>query len=137
MRLFSILTATFLLAATLVGGCASPRPYVSVLGASHASITEAQSLVVVVEIHNPTGTPLRLSGLEYTLAQADGRRRQQSGRVRLTQTVQPGASITVDISVPVRGGDAASIYDLRGKLSGYAGDVELDWNISAAAKVRQ
>jgi hypothetical protein len=115
--------------------CGAP-PLCECAGASHAHLTETRSLLVVVEIHNPTSTPLRLSQLEYTLGH--GARARESGFVRLTQTIQPGGSLTVDISVPVRDhNETASAYDLEGKLSGFAGEMQVDWQISTSATVAQ
>jgi LEA14-like dessication related protein len=125
----SLLVSLAALAVLLVGACATPRPFVSVVGASQTTVAEARSLIVVVEIHNPTRTPIELSTLEYTLKQAGTDR--GGGRVTLEGTVAPGGSLTVDIAVPVSGGMSAEALDLRGKLRGFAGDVQVNWSIAA------
>jgi hypothetical protein len=115
-------------------GCAASRPYVSVVGTSQAPGPVADNqLLVVVEIHNPTGTPLRLSELEYTLARRGGDAHTQ-GRVQLRDTVAPGHTSTVDIAVPLAMGAKPAAYDLSGQLRGYAGEIEMNWKIAALAQ---
>jgi hypothetical protein len=122
-----------LLAILAVSGCATSKPYVSVVGTSHAT-SAPNSLVVVVEIHNPTTTPLRLSQLDYTLARRGDDSRTR-GSVTLRDTVAPGHTSTVDIEVPLSAGaNRNSAYDLSGRLRGFAGDVELNWRIAALAQ---
>lgn len=116
------------------GACASSKPYVSVVGTAQAPGDSAERhLVVVVEIHNPTGTPLRLSELEYTLGR-HGTAMNTRGKVQLRDTVAPGHTSTVDIAVPLAAGSsAAAAYDLDGRLHGYAGELEMNWKIAALA----
>ncbi len=122
-----------LLAILAVGGCATSKPYVSVVGTSQAT-RESNSVVVVVEIHNPTTTPLRLSQLDYTLAKRGGDSRTR-GSVTLRDTVAPGRTSIVDIEVPLSAGSArGGAYDISGRLRGFAGDVELNWKIAALAQ---
>jgi LEA14-like dessication related protein len=115
--------------------CASQRPYVSVVGTAQApGDTADRHLVVVVEIHNPTGTPLRLSELEYTLGR-HGTEMNTRGKVLLRDTIAPGHTSTVDIAVPLAAGSrAAAAYDLNGRLHGYAGEIEMNWKIAALAQ---
>ena len=117
------------------GACASSRPYVSVVGTAQAPGDLAdRHLVVVVEIHNPTGTPLRLSELEYTLGRR-GMLVSSRGKVLLRDTIAPGHTSTVDIAIPLAAGSkAAAAYDLNGRLHGYAGEIEMNWKIAALAQ---
>jgi hypothetical protein len=126
--------ALALLLALGASACASSKPYVSVVGTAQAPGDSAErQLVVVVEIHNPTGTPLRLSELEYTLGR-HGTPMNTRGRVQLRDTVAPGHTSTVDIAVPLAAGSsAAAAYDINGHLHGYAGDLEMNWKIAALA----
>jgi LEA14-like dessication related protein len=126
------------LALTAVGACgATAQPYVSVLGAAKAPSDAGQALTVVVEIHNPTRTPLRLSTLDYTVAR-QGVQSKTRGSLRLGSTIAPGRTETVDIRVPLASNDpVAAVYDLRGRLHGYAGDVQMDWQIATLAQVER
>jgi LEA14-like dessication related protein len=116
------------------GACATSKPYVSVVGTGQSPGDLDRNLVVVVEIHNPTTTPLRLHTLEYTLAR-HGASTRTRGKVILRDTVAPGHTSTVDIAVPLSAGsEPAAGYDLQGRLRGSAGDVELNWKIAALAQ---
>jgi LEA14-like dessication related protein len=116
------------------GACATSKPYVSVVGTGQAPGDLDRNLLVVVEIHNPTTTPLRLHALEYTLARHGASTRTQ-GKVMLRDTVAPGHTSTVDIAVPLSAGSQpAAAYDIQGRLRGSAGDVELNWKIAALAQ---
>lgn len=134
----AVLLALALAVLPAVGACgAAAQPYVSVVGAAHAPSDAGQALTVVVEIHNPTRTPLRLSGLEYTVAR-QGEPSKTRGSLRLGSTIAPGRTQTVDIRVPLASSDPDSaIYDLRGRLRGYAGEVEMDWQIATLAQVER
>jgi LEA14-like dessication related protein len=128
----------FVTAAASACGAATSKPFVSVVGAAPTragGIAERRALLVVVEIHNPTSTPLRLSELDYTLARR-GVATPTRGTIRLRDTVAPGHTSTVDIQVPLiaaTGSSDAAAYDLSGRLRGYAGETELNWRIAAAA----
>ena len=131
-------SASLLFLATFAAACgASARPYVSVVGAGPTQaggIADRHALLVVVEIHNPTETALRLSELSYTLARR-GVAQSTRGTIRLRDTVAPGKTSTVDIEVPLSSASASAsadaAYDIRGRLRGYAGETELQWKISA------
>lgn len=128
MRLLRVTQVVGIFAALALGvGCASPRPYVSVLGVAEPD--RQARMVVMVEVHNPTQTPLRLSQLEYILDHGPEGKTAR-GRVRLNQTVAPGASKVIDIPVPVFA-DAA--YRLEGQLRGFAGDVAVSFDVAAAS----
>lgn len=117
----------------LVGACASPRPYVSVVSASQVAPRE---LVVFVEIHNPSGSQLKLSELEYSLRRSDGKETKTRGRVALRELVAPGGTAVVDIHVPLHAGaQSGDVFALSGRLHGFAGDLALSWRISAAPRV--
>jgi LEA14-like dessication related protein len=124
-----LLAALFAFAAS---ACATSKPYVSVVGTTQGRTTGrvARSLVVVVEIHNPTNTPLRLSQLEYTLFK-HGDESRTRGTVQLHDTIGPGHTSTVDIAVPVSAGAHPAAYDIKGRLRGFAGEIELNWKIAA------
>jgi hypothetical protein len=108
---------------------------VSVVGTAQAPGDRAdRHLVVVVEIHNPTGTPLRLSELEYTLGR-HGTAVNTRGKVLLRDTIAPGHTSTVDIAVPLAGGSrTAAAYELNGRLHGFAGEIEMNWKIAAQSQ---
>jgi len=96
-----------------------------------------QKIVLVVEIHNPTRTPLWLRDFHYSLAPQGGTDSTR-GRVALSETVAPGQTVTVPITVPVgaaSGGGLAERFDLKGDLRGAAGDVAMSWRVGALASV--
>lgn len=121
-------SSLFVLCAAL--GCATPKPYVSVLGVAG----EHRTLVMMVEIHNPTSTPIRLSGLEYSYSvERDSENDKSRGHVTLRRTVPAGRTSVVDIPVPIGAAIAAAgaHYQLEGQLHGWAGDTEVRFRVSA------
>lgn len=126
MRFVSL---SFLGLLLLVGACATPKPYVSVLGVSQST---SAPLVVVVEIHNPTRTPIRLSALDYSFAAGQ----ESRGRVPLRQVIAPGRSSVVPIAVPVDVEDQrGETYRLVGSLRGYAGDTQVSFRVVAGGEL--
>jgi LEA14-like dessication related protein len=121
--------------ATAACGATTKTPYMSVVGA-HKSTGEVTSrLILIVEIHNPTGTPLWLRDLDYRLARIGGDDRHV-GKLELKEVVPPGRTVTFDISVPVDAtGSQNARYDLTGRLRGAAGDVQMSWDVDALAAV--
>jgi hypothetical protein len=114
-----------------VGACTTQKPYVSVLGVSRIEAS-SQSVQVVVEIHNPTQTPLRLSQLKYTFAAAGKAR----GTVQMTRVVEAGRSAVIDFRVPLQASDRqGDHYQLDGQISGYAGDVQINFNVAAGGEL--
>lgn len=121
--------------------CGHAQPRVKVLGLSpvkSSGVTTA--IVVVVDIHNPTGTQLRLSGLDYRF-QADPWF-EASGTVVLRRALPAGASATVEIPVPVkdtvfRGSTLAQgvRYRLKGRLRAYEGPVEVTYRVDTSGEV--
>jgi LEA14-like dessication related protein len=127
-----VMTAV-LAVAGIVGACSTPKPYVSVVSAHPVADRE---LVLLVEIHNPSGSPIQLESLDYDLARP-GQVARSRGRIAVRETVSPGHTAVVDIRVPL--GKAAvpgEVFDLSGRLHGHAGDLALSWGIKAAPQVQ-
>jgi LEA14-like dessication related protein len=120
--------------------CGGAQPRVNVLGLSTVRARGASpSLVVVVDIHNPTGTQLVLSGLDYHF-QADPWF-QASGTVTLRRALPAGSSATVEIPLSlekvaegVTEVDAIS-YRLEGRLRAFQGPVEVTYRVDTSGRV--
>jgi hypothetical protein len=131
---------SWLFALALLGACAmaNTRPSVSVLGVTRVAASH-EPLRVMVEIHNHSHTPLKLSHLDYTF-EAGGR---ASGSVDLRTHRAPivipaERSSVVDIDVPVEvakdQGQGAQ-YHLEGTLHGWAGDTEVTFQVTAGGEM--
>src|SRR5262245_57640122 len=118
MRVSFLFTA---LAILLGVGCHSQKPYLSVLGVSEAQRQE--QVLVMVEVHNPTASTLRLARLDYQLHHP-GSKETTRGKVPLHQSIAPGHSKVIDIPVPL---EQATEYEIEGRLSGFAGDVAVSF----------
>jgi hypothetical protein len=130
------------LAATsfVTSACASASPRVTVLGVepSRASLAAPRSsLLVFVEVVNPTGRDLRLSRLEYRV-RADSWF-ESEGQVRLAREIAAGQSAVVEIPVPLRGAgtahDGAIPYSLEGKLFALDDNIERSWRVAARGAI--
>jgi hypothetical protein len=118
-------------------GASHQRPVMSVVAAHKTTGEVASRLILIVEITNPTGTPLWLGDLDYRLARIGGADRHV-GKVALKEVVPPGRTVTFDIAVPVESGaPQGEKYDLSGRLRGSAGDVQMSWDVDALASVGQ
>ncbi|HYU15948.1 MAG TPA: hypothetical protein VEL05_07755 [Candidatus Acidoferrum sp.] len=112
----------------------------TVLGVEQARATQAaprRSLVVFVEVVNPTQRDLRLSRLEYRV-HADSWFETQ-GQVRLAREIGAGQSAVVEIPVPVQHAssahDGAIPYSLEGKLFALEDNIERSWRVAVRGAI--
>lgn len=120
----------------LLAGCAASSPRVTVLGVEQAQTAPRRSLLVFVEVVNPTGRDLRLSRLEYKV-RADSWF-ETSGQVRVERDVGAGSSAVVEIPVPVQqaGAHEGTIpYTLEGKLFALEDKIERSWNVAVRGAI--
>ena len=131
-RRFALLLAVATGAAS-ASACATASPRVTVLGVEQAPTPAAarNSLLVFVEVVNPTGRDLHLSRLEYRVHAASWF--ESAGQVQLARDVGAGESAVVEIPVPMRESSAArdgSVpYTLEGKLFALEDHVERSWKV--------
>jgi hypothetical protein len=118
--------------AAFVSACATSSPRVTVLGVEQAHQTPRRSLLVFVEVVNPSSRDLRLSRLEYRV-RADSWF-ESSGQVEVEREIGAGSSAVVEIPVPVRhAGEshAGSIpYTLEGRLFALENKIERSWKVA-------
>lgn len=126
------------------GGClGSARPQVKVLGVSQAAMPARgdRTLVMFVEVVNPTQSELTLSRLEYELDAPS--LFSTRGNVSLRRKVQPGSSAVVEIPVPLAREIGASRvpsgapYELEGKLFARENRVERSWKVKVEGALSQ
>jgi hypothetical protein len=90
------------------------------------------SLVVFVEVTNPTDRNLQLSRLEYQV-HADSWF-ESKGQVRVTREIAPKESAVVEIPVPVEHAGQVSEgkvpYSLEGRLFAVEDHVEHSWKVA-------
>jgi hypothetical protein len=139
LRAPRLLPALIVFASALLTGCAAgPTPRVKVLGAeqvrAHAG---GPSLIVFVEVVNPTDSDLALSRLEYDLS-ADALLRAK-GSARVDRRIGPDSSAVVEISVPVERKVAAALpgasYRLAGKLFAHGDHMEQFWKVEVKGEL--
>jgi hypothetical protein len=128
-RLHALSVAAFV----LVAGCATASPRVQVLGVEQVRSSPQQTLVVFVEVVNPSGRDLRLSRMEYRV-HADSWF-DSSGQVVLSREVGAGSSAVVEIPVPVdrpqsTSPDGEVEYTLEGKLFAREDAIERSWKVA-------
>jgi hypothetical protein len=123
--------------ALLVSGCASSSPRVTVLGVEQAHKSPRRSLLVFVEVVNPSSRDLRLSRLEYKV-RADSWFESQ-GQVSVERDIGAGSSAVVEISVPVQHADGSQSgnipYTLEGKLFALEDKIERSWNVAVRGAI--
>jgi hypothetical protein len=120
----------------LLSACAASSPRVTVLGVEQAHTTPRRSLLVFVEVVNPTSRDLRLSRLEYKV-RADSWF-ESSGQVRVERDIGAGSSAVVEIPVPVQHGGAHEgtiPYTLEGKLFALEDKIERSWNVAVRGAI--
>jgi hypothetical protein len=129
MRRFAL--SLLVVAASLGAGCAGSRsPRINVLGVEQAPQAQ-RSLLVFVEVVNPTGRDLTLSRLEYRVRAE--RWFESQGQVRLARQIGAQSSAVVEIAVPVErpaSADATIPYTLEGKLFALEDRIERSWNVA-------
>jgi hypothetical protein len=120
----------------LASACATSSPRVTVLGVEQAHTTR-RSLLVFVEVVNPTGRDLRLSRLEYKVRAASWF--ESSGQVQVERDIGAGSSAVVEIPVPVRQtgeSHASSIpYTLEGRLFALEDKIERSWKVAVRGAI--
>ncbi|HTE52517.1 MAG TPA: hypothetical protein VK698_16810 [Kofleriaceae bacterium] len=120
-------------AASGATACATASPRVTVLGVEQAptAATARHSLLVFVEVVNPTQRDLHLSRLEYRVRATSWF--ESAGQVELAREVGAGESAVVEIPVPVRhtsaSRDGSVAYTLEGKLFALEDHVERSWKV--------
>jgi hypothetical protein len=124
-------------AAVLVSACATSSPRVTVLGVEQGRTTPRRSLLVFVEVVNPTGRDIRLSRLEYKV-HADSWF-ESAGQVRVERDVGAGSSAVVEIPVPVQHSGTARAgtipYTLEGKLFALEDKIERSWKVAVRGAI--
>jgi hypothetical protein len=106
---------------------------VTVLGVEQARTpaTADHSLLVFVEVVNPTQRDLHLSRLEYKVRASSWF--ESAGQVQLARDIGAGESAVVEIPVPMRqssgGHDGSVPYTLDGKLFALEDHVERSWKV--------
>ncbi len=129
-KLLPVVAALGLL--TLGGACGGARPYVSVLGVSQAHSAD-ETVSVMVEVHNPTGTTIHLSRFAFRYTR-EGSVAPVVGHVALDRAILPGHLAVIDVPVPV----AAAMrhrYTLHGTLRGFAGETEMSWQVASRGEL--
>ena len=121
----------------LASACATSSPRVTVLGVEQAHTTPRRSLLVFVEVVNPTSRDLRLSRLEYKVRAASWF--ESSGQVQVERDIGAGSSAVVEIQVPVRQtgeSHASSIpYTLEGRLFALEDKIERSWKVAVRGAI--
>jgi hypothetical protein len=123
------------LALALASACASSRPAVRLLGVTDNSKTHIhRTLLVFLEVRNPTKRPLQLSTLEYTLRAQPWFAAE--GRLSMARRISAGGSAVIEIPVRVdRPAPTARDevpFQLDGTLSARSGDIETRWAVRAS-----
>lgn len=121
------------IAAGLMVGCAGGNYSNPTLAITHANVTGNQA-ILDIEVANPSGNDLALTGFDYTLIYgplpvADG---SWSG----TRTLPKGGSARLTISIPFQSppmDDAASTINLTGEMSLTDESASGDMRIEAAS----
>ncbi len=114
---------------------ASRQPQLKVLSVEQAT-SRPTDMVLFVEVVNPAGRPLELERLQYRFERSVHVAGVEPvrGEVELTRTVDPGASVVVEVPLPVdpslpRGEDLL----LAGRL--YATQDQLQRSFSVHARI--
>jgi len=120
------------LAAILSACGAHNNPRVSVLGVQESSQAARQSLVVFVEVVNPTSRALTLSRLEYRVRASSWF--ESAGKVSLSRQVGAESSTIVEIPVPVshaaKSDEGVIPYVLEGQLFAHEDRLERSWHVA-------
>jgi hypothetical protein len=105
---------------------------VSVLGVQESSQAARQSLVVFVEVVNPTSRALTLSRLEYRVRASSWF--ESAGKVSLSRQVGAESSTIVEIPVPVshaaKSDEGVIPYVLEGQLFAHEDRLERSWHVA-------
>ncbi len=120
------------LAAILSACGAHNSPRVNVLGVQESNAAARQSLVVFVEVVNPTSRALTLSRLEYRVRASSWF--ESAGKVSLSRQVGAESSTIVEIPVPVahaaKSEDGVIPYVLEGQLFAHEDRLERSWHVA-------
>lgn len=120
------------LAAILTACGAHNSPRVNVLGVQESRAAPRASLLVFVEVVNPTSRSLTLSRLEYRVRASSWF--ESAGKVSLSRQVGAESSTIVEIPVPVahasKSDDGVIPYVLEGKLFAHEDRLERSWNVA-------
>jgi hypothetical protein len=137
-HLTSLKRTGLLLALSISGvfgsACASLGPQVNVIGVSAPSTNADQSsLLMFVEVTNPTQVNLELSRFQYQLEAID--RFSTSGDVSLSRPLNPGGTAVVEVPVKVNPTATAALsgvpYTLTGRIYAREDRLERSWKVSA------
>ncbi len=145
------MTRSLLIALALVfpavsaAGCAASSPRLKVVGVSQeapptyarSAETATRSLLVFVEVLNPTGRPLELSRFRYNVKAT--RWFDTGGDLRLTRTVRPHARAVLELRVPY---SMPSItepggvpYTLEGRLYARENRRQRSWSVRTRGRI--
>jgi len=138
------------IAATLaVGlfGCSTAAPQVKVLGVSRTATTPAErrsapgerTLVVFVEVVNPTQRDLHLTRMEYRMAAHPWL--EAKGNVPLSREVASDSTAVVEIPVSYRDAESGQSapdsvpFELHGRLFSLERRVERSWHVKVSGTI--
>jgi hypothetical protein len=124
--------------ALILSACSGATPRVTVLGVEQGPAASAprRSLLVLVEVVNPTGRGLHLSRLEYQVRATSWF--ESAGQVQLSREVGAGESAVVEIPVPVGHSAAhehAIPYTLEGRLFALQNKIERSWRVAVRGAI--
>jgi hypothetical protein len=125
------------LVALAAAGCGRAAPQVKVIGVSDAQARPSASqrtMVVFLEVVNPTNVDLKLSRLEYQLSA--GPWLTTEGKIALHRAVGAGSSTVVEVPVQLSPSaravdvpDGPVSYSLAGRLFALTDRTERSWSV--------
>lgn len=151
----SLALRTWVIATVLVisGACSSTAPRVKVLGVSESRAHTARppvrererTLLVFLEVINPTGLALELSRLEYHFNAESWF--STDGAIALSRAVGADSAAVVEVPVRISSRDIPAdalrvdedgnlIFSLQGRLFARAGELERSWNVEVRGTLR-
>lgn len=121
-----------------LSACSAASPRVTVLGVEQApaAATARRSLLVLVEVVNPTQRGLHLSRLEYRVRATSWF--ESAGQVQLSREIGAGESAIVEIPVPVghtAAHEHAIPYTLDGRLFALENHIERSWRVAVRGAI--
>jgi hypothetical protein len=132
IRPFGLAAAVMLLAAA--AGCATPRAGAKVLGVSEPATEAAGTMLVFLEVRNPTNRALRLDRFDYQIQASPWF--DTHGQLALSRSVAAKGTAVIEIPVRVersaaRPGDGEVECSVTGTLIAVAGAQETRWPVRA------
>jgi hypothetical protein len=128
-RLHQVVIAVALaLGAAACGAAAGPQ--VKVLGVSEqgaATTAQPHSVVVFLQVRNPSNRPIKLSRLQYTFS-ADGA--SKVGNLTLSRSLAGDAAVIVEVPIELHA-PADGEFHLDGKLYAFEDQIVRSWKVNA------